>query len=450
VNPDGGEVSGNEASGNEASGNEASGGRQIGRGSAGGRVAAVVGAGVVGLSVAWFLQEHGYDVTVFESRTVGAGASSGNAGWVCPGLTAPLPEPSILSYGLRSLAARDAPLRIPPTAPLATWRFLAGFALHCTAKRWTAGVASYAGINAIAHESYDVLAAGGVTAVVHEAPMIAAFEDPRDAVPLRREVEVLASYGQDVSAVELSEDELHAVQPILSPRAHFGLRLDGQRYLQPAEYTQSLAGSFVSRGGKIEEGVSVVGIRERAGSSRVHVDIATSVLSVDVAVIANGAWLQRLAGPTGVRMRVGSGRGYSFTVRADEVLEAPLYLPSTRVACTPGPDPQSGWFRMAGTMEFRPPGYRLDERRVQAIVHSCTPYLRNVDWSSVTGEWVGPRPITSDGLPVIGATALENVFVAGGHGMWGITLGPATGRLLAERIATGKLPPALAPFDPLR
>jgi D-amino-acid dehydrogenase len=217
--------------------------------------------------------------------------------------------------------------------------------------------------------------------------------------------------------VELSEDELHVLQPILSARARYGLRLDGQRYLQPAQYTQSLAASFVSRGGKIEEGVAVVGIRERAASSGVQVDIATSVLSADVAVIANGAWLQRLARPTGVRMRVGSGRGYSFTVHADEILEAPLYLPSTRVACTPGPDPRSGWLRMAGTMEFRPPSYRLDEPRVRAIVRSCSPFLRYVDWSSVTGEWVGPRPITTDGLPVIGATALANVFVAGGHGM---------------------------------
>lgn len=416
----------------------------------GGSAAAVVGAGVVGLSVAWWLQEHGYDVTVFESRAVGAGASFGNAGWVCPGLTAPLPEPSVLTYGLRSLAARDAPLRIPPTAALGTWRFLASFALNCTAKRWTAGVASYAAINAIAQESFDIFAAGGVTAPVIDAPVIAAFEQARDAVPLRREVDVLAGYGQDVSAVELSEDDLHALQPILSARARYGVRLDGQRYLQPAAYTQSLAASVVERGGKIEEGVSVAGVRERPGSSRVHVDTATSVLNFDAAVIANGAWLRRLAQPTGVRVRVGSGRGYSFTVRGDQVLDAPLYLPPTRVACTPGPDPQSGWFRMAGTMEFRPPEYRLDERRVQAIVRSCAPWLRDVDWSSVTGQWVGPRPITTDGLPVIGATNLENVFVAGGHGMWGLTLGPATGRLLAERIVTGQLPPALAPFDPLR
>jgi D-amino-acid dehydrogenase len=419
-------------------------------GGTGGRRAVIVGAGVVGLSVAWFLQERGYEVTVLDRSAVGAGASSGNAGWICPGLTAPLPEPSVLAYGLRSLARRDAPLRIPPTASLATWRFLAGFALCCTARRWAAGVASYAAINAIAHESYDILAAGGVAARVHPDPLIAAFERPGEAVSLRREVEVLASHGQEVAAVELSEAELHAAQPILSDRARYGLRLEGQRHLRPAEYTQSLAASVSARGGRIEAGTAVLAVGSRPGAAGVRLRTARSVLDADVAVLANGAWLQRLARQAGVRLRIASGRGYSFTVPSEELLETPLYLPAVRVACTPGSEQAPGRLRLAGTMEFRPPDHRLDERRVQAIVRSCRPYLMTVDWSSVDGEWVGPRPVTTDGLPVIGATRLENVFVAGGHGMWGMTLGPATGRLLAERIALGRLPDALLPFDPLR
>jgi D-amino-acid dehydrogenase len=65
-------------------------------------------------------------------------------------------------------------------------------------------------------------------------------------------------------------------------------------------------------------------------------------------------------------------------------------------------------------------------------------------------EWVGSRPVTPDGLPLVGATRAPGVYVAGGHGMWGIVLGPATGKLLAERIVTGRTHPAIAPFDPLR
>ena len=71
-------------------------------------------------------------------------------------------------------------------------------------------------------------------------------------------------------------------------------------------------------------------------------------------------------------------------------------------------------------------------------------------WEERTNAWVGPRPITPDGRAVIGATAARGIYVAGGHGMWGLTHGPMTGRLLAEQITTGKQPEALGDFDPLR
>ncbi|WP_235486918.1 FAD-binding oxidoreductase, partial [Frankia sp. AvcI1] len=76
--------------------------------------------------------------------------------------------------------------------------------------------------------------------------------------------------------------------------------------------------------------------------------------------------------------------------------------------------------------------------------------LRGVDLEARTHEWVGPRPCTPDGLPLIGPTASPRVFVAGGHGMWGITLGPVTGRLLADAVVAGTPAADLAPFDPLR
>jgi D-amino-acid dehydrogenase len=166
----------------------------------------------------------------------------------------------------------------------------------------------------------------------------------------------------------------------------------------------------------------------------------------DVCVLANGAWIGRLARPAGVRVPVVAGRGYSFLVPLAEPLPSPLYLPAQRVACTPAP----GGMRVAGTMEFCPADAPLDQRRITAIVASARDWLPGVGWDAVTGGWVGPRPVTADGLPVIGRTGIDGLFVAGGHGMWGMTLGPATGRLLAEFIATGRRPAALAPFDPQR
>jgi D-amino-acid dehydrogenase len=140
-----------------------------------------------------------------------------------------------------------------------------------------------------------------------------------------------------------------------------------------------------------------------------------------------------------------AGRGYSFTVKSAPSA-GPLYLPALRVACTPVP----GGMRMAGTMEFRSLEAPVDRHRIEAIIRSARNYLDGVDWTSVSDLWVGPRPVTADGLPLTGATRRPGIYAAGGHGMWGMTLGPATGRLLAEFIATGTLPGELQPFDPCR
>jgi D-amino-acid dehydrogenase len=127
-----------------------------------------------------------------------------------------------------------------------------------------------------------------------------------------------------------------------------------------------------------------------------------------------------------------------------------VYFPAQRVACTPLTSPTGDRLRVAGMMEFRPADAPLDPRRVEAIVAAVRPLLEGVDLDDRQDEWVGSRPCTPDGLPLVGGTRSPRVFVSGGHGMWGIALGPVTGKLLAEQITTGVSPAALTPFDPLR
>lgn len=116
------------------------------------------------------------------------------------------------------------------------------------------------------------------------------------------------------------------------------------------------------------------------------------------------------------------------------------------MACTPVGDRG----RVAGMVGFHRPDAPLDPRRVNAIAAAVRPLPRDADLDGRRDEWVGSRPCTVDGLPLIGATRSSRVFVAGGHGMWGMTLGLVTGRLLATRIAGGGAPAELGPFDPLR
>ena len=123
-----------------------------------------------------------------------------------------------------------------------------------------------------------------------------------------------------------------------------------------------------------------------------------------------------------------------------------MYLPAQRVACTPLGDR----LRVAGMMEFRSPEARLDERRVQAIAAAARPFLagRTSTPAGTSGSGRGRAPRT--GSPSSAPRRSPRVYAAGGHGMWGITLGPATGRLLAEQMVSGRTPAELAPFSPTR
>ena len=405
---------------------------------------AVVGAGIVGLSVAWFLQARGVEVTIFDRRDVGAGASAGNAGWISPGLAVPLPDPRLMRYGLRSLLRAHAPLRIPPAELPAMWRFLACLAANCRASRWNTGVASFVAINNAAIAAYDAIVAGGVVADIVDAPIDFALRDRRQVSSVRHEVETLARHGLAPSLTQLREIDILAEHPILTSHTHYGLRLEGQRYLQPLPFVRALANSVLNRGGRCVLETDVIGFS--AAKRGIILESALGSEHFDAVVLANGAWMSRLAAPIGVRLPIAAGRGYSFIVGSHSSLSSPLYFPEVRVACTPS----AQGVRVGGTMEFSSPDAPHNERRIEAIVASMRPFMKGIDWDQRRDTWVGPRPVTSDGLPLIGATRVPNAYVAGGHGMFGMTLGPVTGQLLAKLITSGEVPAALQPFDPCR
>lgn len=405
----------------------------------------VVGAGMVGLSAAWFLQEQGAEVVVLDRAGVAAGSSWGNAGWISPGLAIPLAEPDVLRYGIKSLMDKNSPLYVPVNFDPSLWRFMAAFARHCTPKTWRRTMASYVPVNELAIGAYDEMAAGGVAGKTHDAPIMAAFLRAADAAGLEKEVENIREAGLDLVTDVIDGDTLRAELPIVAAEVETAIRISGQRYINPGEFVDSLAQSVKDRGGVLNTGASVRALRHAPGGFTVELYGGEPVRG-DAVVLATGAWMPELAKQYGIKMQVRAGRGYSFSVPVSAPVPCPVYFPHERIACTP----LGGRLRIAGTMEFRDVDAPLDLGRVDSMVHGGRPLLSGVDWDDRQDVWVGGRPVTVDGLPLVGATRAPGVYVAGGHGMWGITLGPITGKLLAEQMTTGVVPEPLKPFDPLR
>jgi D-amino-acid dehydrogenase len=401
---------------------------------------------MVGLASAWFLQERGAEVTVLDRHGVAAGASWGNAGWLTPGLAAPLPEPAVLRYGIRAVLSPSSPVYVPLRPDPRLLSFLAKFARNSTQARWKRAMAALVPINRQALDAFDALAAGGVEGRTEVAtPFLAAYRTRTEARVLLDELEHIRAAGQAVEFDAFGGDEARQLEPLLGSGVGAAVQLHGQRFIDPGHYVHALADAVRARGGRILTGATVTDIRDESRGVIVH-SAEQGDLAFDAVVLATGTWLTELARRFGVRAAVRAGRGYSFSVKTDQMPAGPLYFPAQRVACTPLGDR----LRVAGMMEFRSPDDALDHRRVTAITEAVRPLLDDVDLDNRADEWVGSRPVTTDGLPLIGRTRSPRVFAAGGHGMWGITLGPATGRLIAESVMTGRTPPELTPFSPLR
>ncbi len=430
---------------------EANGGTSSGdAGSAGGAPArhevVVVGGGLVGLSCAWFLAEAGVEVALLERGRVGGGASRGNAGLVCPALADPLPAPGLVRHGLAGLLRADSPLYLDPRALPRLAAFLARFARRTTPGAYAAGVAALAQLGRMTFGAYDELAAAGALGESHDDGYLFACATRGSATAARNGLVRMADQGYAAPPGPLLEaDELRRLEPSLSAAAQAGFVQPGERWLDPSGFVDALATRLRERGVAIIEQAEVTGLRDDGPS--VSLETSAGPTEAGQVVIASGVWSDRLCRMLGLRLGLVPGKGYSFAVEPAVMPARAIYLADAHVVATPIGDR----LRLAGTIEFDGSVDRFNDRRVRAIAGAASRYLSGIDWQQRTAEWVGPRPMTPDGLPMIGRLpGRSRVLVAAGHNMLGLTLAPSTGRVIAA-LVTGRAPGIdLAPFAPGR
>ena len=334
---------------------------------------------MVGLATAWFLQAEGVRVTVVDREGVAAGSSWGNAGWLAPALTLPLPDPAILATGVKAALSPSSPVYVPFTTNPQLLKFLAAFTRHCTPGHWRKAMEVFTEANRASLAAFDALADGGVAESTREAdPLLAAFLSEQDRDSLVHEFEHVAEVGSSTEHELVDGDAMRALEPALSDDITHGVLLRGQRFINPGRFVNALGDAVRERGGEVLDGIEVDAV-ERV-HDRVEVrPVIGDAIDADVVVIASGAWLGHLARTHGVRTIVQAGRGYSFLVPTGTTPANPVYFPAQRVACTPieGPDGEVG-LRVAGMMEFRRPRRRAgpathqgDHRRRQPAAARC-------------------------------------------------------------------------------
>lgn len=406
------------------------------------RRVAIVGAGVIGLCCAHSLNKRGIDVVVLEKDTVGAGCSLGNCGWLCPLDCAPLPEPGLTAYAIRSLYDHDSALYFKPSKLPGLVPWLLRFRLSCNDRHFQHGLEALALLGRPTFDLMESLQADGVEFELHRDGMVYATRDESSARAALDGLQTMRQYGYKVPDQVIVGSDLHELEPSLGPSINAGFLVEEHWHVRPDSFTQGLADSLRARGVEIRERAGVTDFIAQGNEIRaVHTD--TGRTEVDAVVLAAGAMTQRLAAGLGVRFPMHAGKGYSFTVTPKETPRHAIAFPELHLGCSPFGDS----LRVAGTMEFSGLNTRLDRRRVEAMVRGAREGLCEWKTPEVEGIWAGMRPITPDGLPVLDqASGPRNLFVATGHSMQGVHLSTASGEQMAEFVASGKRPQVLEPF----
>ncbi len=403
----------------------------------------VVGGGLVGLSCAWFLRAAGAEVVVLErGATVGGGASRGNAGEICPSMVEPLPAPGMVAHAFGNLFRHDAALFVHPTYAPKMAGFLTRFARASTRGAYRRGLSAMAQLGRGAFDAYDELAEAGVGRHASRGGYLMCYGSVATA---RKEHEAFvraARMGLSSSPGPILDWAAAAqLEPLVSPAVRAAFLVPDERWIDPSRLIDDLSRANDEAGVEIVSDVRVTEIDE--GTRSVRVSTSRGVFEGATVVIAAGVGSRELCAMLGVRLPMQPGKGYSFSLHPASLPSRVVNFADAHVVATPMGDR----LRIGGTMEFDGTLDRFNPRRIEAIVQALRPYVRGIDLSARTDEWVGPRPMTPDGLPFIGRLpGCSRVVVATGHNMLGLTLAPVTGRVVADLVTTGRAGRDLSPF----
>jgi D-amino-acid dehydrogenase len=404
----------------------------------------VVGGGLIGLTSALALHERGATVTVVDAAEMGSGAARGNAGFVSPTLMAPLAGPGVLRKAAGALVQRDGALRISPRAVPSLLRWSVGFLRAGTATRFSAAQAALAALNRDLDRLLGDLAALGVDVSLGEE-IVVPFQDVAFAERFHAELLHMSEFGVAAPGDLLDGDEVRRIVPALTDHVRAGFVLPGNRALDPRRYVDTLINALETRGVALLERRSITGFDVRR--DRVHrIRTSAGPLDAEHLLLAAGAGIRALGRLLGLRLDVVAGQGYNVALPTSPGLDRPVIVEEVHAVATPFADR----IRLGGTMELAGDSPPFNRRRVETVVRSMRPFL-DLDWTAQREPWSGSRPMSADGLPLIGRPRiLSNVVVAGGHGMFGLTLAPATARVVADLIVDGGTSVDLSAFDPDR
>jgi D-amino-acid dehydrogenase len=406
--------------------------------------AIVVGGGIIGLSSAYYLNASGWEVTVIDRGDLNTGCSFGNAGYICPSHFVPLTTPDNVRAGLKWMFNPQSPFYIQPKLNWALldwgWKFMR----NATQSHVNAAAVPLRDIALLSMACYeDWLRLPDFDFYYEKKGMLEIFQTP--AMVHHAEDTVKKAQDLGLETELLSFEALQALEPQVRMNALGAIWFKCDAHCAPYDLMDKLKKHLLNNGAQFKSNEDVLGFSTQKETIK-QVQTNKTVHEGDLVVIATGSWSRELAQQLDINLPMMPGRGYSMTVTDPQYrFEHPIILSEGRVAVTP----LDGATRFGGTMEITDTKTPPRMQRVKGIIASVKQFFPEFDLPMPKPEdvWYGYRPCSADGLPYIGRSKqYDNLIIATGHSMLGLSLGAGTGKLVGEIANDQATSMSIAPF----
>lgn len=403
----------------------------------------IIGGGIIGLACAHYLLEKNASVRIIDQDVIGSGASHGNCGLIHFAGLIPLCGPGVIRHEFYRAITGTSPLYIKPTLDMKFIKWLLKFAAHCNKRHMNAAAKAKNDILSYSRTLFNTLFSENVFDCDFEKKgLLLLFKDNKYFENYSQTDAFLQTYGY--SATKLSKNQALEMEPAIKKDIAGAWYTEYDWHLRPERLVDTWKKILIRKGLIIEEKCKVTDFEIKQGKIS-HVNTIKRRYPADHFILTTGAWAPRMNKQLKLDIPVQPGKGYSITMeKPDQSPGIPCMLYERNMVATPW---KTG-FRLGGTMEFSGFNDVLNEKRLSRLITGAKEYLHTDTRGPILEHWSGLRPMTHDDLPIIGRSpAQDNLIIATGHGMLGITLATGTGKAVCDIMYGEKSPIDLAPFS---
>lgn len=412
--------------------------------------ALIIGAGIAGLSSAYYLLQKGWQLEILEQNDLSNNCSYGNAGMIVPSHFTPLAAPGVVAQGIRWMFDSKSPFYVKPSLSTQLLSWGLKFLKYSNQNHVDRSAQAIRDLNLASSSLYNEIAGKEeFDFELNQNGILMLYKTEKVAEEETELAHKATSLGLPVDI--LDKKGIQELEPNTQLDVIGGINYKCDGHMNPMKLMKQMI-SYLKNNGVIFHTQHRVTSYEIAGNTIKAVIANGKKFSADRFIMTGGSFLTELAQKAGIKIQLMPGKGYSFMHTPENPvnrLEHAALLLEARVAVTP----MNGQIRFGGTMELASHHNKVNMKRVEGIVNSIPKYMPDfqVKLPKESEIWFGYRPCAPDGLPYLGQSSkLKNLIIAGGGGMMGLSLGPIFGKTVSELANEEKPTVDIRIFNPER